>query len=188
MRQTVRFPVPVRFAYRKGKVSEPERRGADAAEPPAATPLARADEPRRQRRWWKTPAAGAAAAVFLAAIGLGSYFVVNALFQHRSSPSPPRLLAQVPGLPPGAVPCPQVYKDVHAPFNAGARGTPMTSCPFVEQVRGAYAARRPTSSPVVQLSVISPATEKWYDLTCIATGNYATCVGGAAGVIYLYNQ
>ena len=168
-------------------MTEPEHRGADAAEPPAATAPARDDAP-RQRRWWKTPAGSAVAAIILAVIGVGSYFGINALFQHGSSPSPPRVLAQVPGLPPGAAPCPQVYKDIHTPFNAGARGTPMTSCPFVEQVRGAYAAQSSTSSPVVQLSVISPATEKWYDLTCIATGSYTTCAGGAAAVIYLYNQ
>jgi hypothetical protein len=95
--------------------------------------------------------------------------------------------AQVPDLPLGATACKNVYNDIQIPFDAGARGTPTTSCPFVEQVRRTYSQLSATAAPTEQLHAISPATERWYDLACIPTGSYVTCTGGAAAVIYLYN-
>ncbi len=54
---------------------------------------------------------------------------------------------QVPGLPPGATQCDRVLPEEVNPFNAGARGTPMTSCPFVEQVRRASGPAQRTVVP-----------------------------------------
>jgi hypothetical protein len=167
-------------------VTEPDRRGTDTADRPAQTPAR--NDALTKRPWWKNPALIAAAAVVLAAIGVAGYFGVSALLPHPSSQSKPRTLAQVPGLPAGAAECPLVYTDVRVPFNAAARGTPTTSCAFVEQARQQYSRQSPSSSGTLQMSVISPTTEKWYNLVCTTTGNYVTCAGGAAAVIYLYNR
>ena len=78
------------------------------------------------------------------------------------------------------------YEEV-IPFNAGAQGTPMTSCPFVEQVRRAYDRRNAPLSQPQQMRVPSPATGDWYDLVCAPTGKFVTCMGGVGAVIYLYN-
>ena len=93
-------------------------------------------------------------------------------------------MPQVAGLPPGAAKCDPVYRDLPGPFNAGARGTPMTSCFFVEQVRRAY-----VMSPMSQLRVVSPTTRKPYDLQCTPAENedYVTCTGGQDAIIYLYH-
>jgi hypothetical protein len=168
-------------------VTEPDRRGTDTADRPAQTPAR--NDALTKRTWWKNPALIAVAAVVLAAIGVGGFFGVSALLPHPSPQSTPRTLAQVPGLPAGAAECPLVYTDVRVPFNAAARGTPTTSCAFVEQARQQYSRQSPSSSSgTLQMSVISPTTEKWYNLVCTTTGNYVTCAGGAAAVIYLYNR
>jgi len=108
------------------------------------------------------------------------------------TPSPAKMpsLAQVGDpLPPGAAGCRPIYLEIKAPFNAGARGTPLTSCAFVEQVRRtARADGYSVSSPSTQLQVVSPTTRKWYEMQCVSAGNYATCTGGEDAVVYLYNR
>jgi len=101
--------------------------------------------------------------------------------------SPATDITPVPNLPPGAMKCPVVYSDVTRPFNAGARGTPMTTCSFVEQVRKAFATSPAGSPDGAQFSVISPTTRKWYKVACFPSGDYTTCTGGQGAVIYLYN-
>jgi hypothetical protein len=176
-------------------VTDLERVGTDDAEPPPHTPPPppppQNDAP-PERPWWKTPRGAATLAVVLAAIGVGGYFGVNAALPDASSlttsSSAPGTIDQVPGLPRGAVPCIRLQTDVVVPFNAGARGTPATSCEFVEQVRKAFSdQRQPTSGPA-QLSVVSPATSRAYELACLGSGTYVTCTGGSAAVIYLYNR
>ncbi len=166
-----------------------ERAGTDTADPSTQTPRPQND-PSPKRPWWKTKVGAAAVAAVLAAIGVSGYLGVRAVLAHpssRTSSSTPSI-DQVGGLPPGAAPCPRIQTDVQVPFNAGARGTPATSCGFVEQVRKEYSAHStPTSGPI-ELSVISPATYKWYKLACFNSGSYVTCTGGAAAVIYLYNR
>lgn len=101
-------------------------------------------------------------------------------------PTPTVILTQVPGLPPSAT-CPVVYKDVATPFSAGARGTPMTSCPFVEQVRRAYSLQNPKGTGTQTVRAVSPTTHKEYGMICTAQGAYATCVGGQGAIVYLYH-
>ena len=105
-----------------------------------------------------------------------------------SAAQPPVTVTSVPGLPAGAAACDTLYAEVTTPFNAGARGTPMTSCGFVEQVRRAYPTRTLTAAGTSQLRVTSPSTQKSYDLVCFEVDRYATCTGGQGAVIYLYNQ
>jgi hypothetical protein len=110
-----------------------------------------------------------------------------ALFVVMRSPQIAPSLPQVPGLPPGAASCRLVYTQITAPFNAGARGTPLTSCAFVEQVRrAADTGHLSTSSPPTQLPVVSPTSRKWYEMQCTSAGSYVTCTGGEDAIVYLY--
>ena len=98
------------------------------------------------------------------------------------------LLPQVGDLPPGAASCHRIYTEITVPFNAGAR-TPLTSCPFVEQVRRtAHTAHLSTSSPPTQLRVVSPTTRKSYEMQCTSAGSYVTCTGGEDAIVYLYTS
>jgi hypothetical protein len=120
---------------------------------------------------------------------LSALLVVSAaLFVVMRSPHVAPSLRQVGDpLPPGAASCPQIYGEITAPFNAGAAGTPLTSCVFVEQVRWtAYADHLSTSPPPTQLRVVSPITRKQYEMQCISAGRYVTCTGGEDAVVYLY--
>ncbi len=91
-------------------------------------------------------------------------------------------------LPPGAATCRVIYPEIKEPFNAAAKGTPLTSCPFAEQVRRtAQAEHFSARSPSAQLKVVSPVSRKWYEMQCTSAGSYATCTGGEDAVVYLYN-
>ncbi|MCW2526057.1 MAG: serine/threonine protein kinase [Pseudonocardiales bacterium] len=162
----------------------------DAAAPSDPRPVDRPPTQTAHRHWWRSPAGAGAVVVALAALAVGGFFGAKALVRSRNSPTAtPPVTSEVPNyLPPGAVACKKVYTDVHHPFNAGARGTPTTSCPFVEQVRRTYSLLSSTSAPTDQIHAVSPATEKSYDLACITIGSYVTCTGGAAAVVYLYND
>ncbi len=123
-------------------------------------------------------------------MGVGGYFGISAVLAHPSSSAPPPPASgiddPVSGLPPGALKCTSVHTDT-GPFHSGARGTPATSCEFVQQVSMAYSKHTPTPGPDL-LTVLSPATSKSYHLVCLRIDGYATCTGGAAAVIYLYNK
>jgi hypothetical protein len=142
------------------------------------------------RPWWRSRVGAAAGAAVVAVIGLVGYFGIHAMLAHPSSPATAPSASDiddpVPGLPPGALPCTSIQTNVGL-FNAGARGTPATTCEFVEQVSMAYSKHTPTPGPDL-LTVLSPATSKSYHLVCLSMGGYATCTGGAAAVIYLYNK
>lgn len=101
----------------------------------------------------------------------------------------PHSLAQVGSpLPRGAAGCRPVYREIKKPFNAGARGTPLTSCAFVEQVRWTASEDHLSASPPpTQLVVISPTSRKQYEMQCISADSYVTCTGGEDAVVYLYN-
>jgi hypothetical protein len=115
--------------------------------------------------------------------------VSAALFVVMRSPQVAPSLRQVGDpLPPGAASCRLIYPEITAPFNAGARGTPLTSCAFVEQVRWtASADHLSTSSPPTQLRAVSPISRKPYEMQCVSAGSYLTCTGGEDAVVYLYS-
>jgi hypothetical protein len=102
------------------------------------------------------------------------------------TPTVPSLVQVGDPLPPGAGPCSPIYPEITKPFNAAAKGTPLTSCPFAEQVRRAYAEQSEASEPT-QLGVVSPVSRKRYEMQCVSAERYVTCVGGEDAVIYLYN-
>lgn len=107
---------------------------------------------------------------------------------HTASTPTTDPIAPVRGLPPGATFCDVNYSDVKTPFNHGARGTAVTTCGFVEEVRRAYAKQASPSSTANRINVASPVTRKGYDLMCVTEGTYVTCTGGEYAVIYLYNE
>jgi len=121
-------------------------------------------------------------AVFNIALGVSAAWWLD-------KPAVPSLLEQVGDpLPPGAAKCDVIYPEVKEPFNAAARGTPLTSCAFAEQIRRtAQAENFSVNSPSTQLKVVSPINRKWYEMQCISAGSYATCTGGNDAVVYLYN-
>jgi hypothetical protein len=122
--------------------------------------------------------------------GLNVLVVASAaFFVAVQSPHVASTLEQVGDpLPPGAAACDRTYKGITAPFDTGARGTPMTSCAFVEQVRWtAWADHLSTSSPPTQLQAVSPTTRKPYEMQCVSAGSYLTCTGGEDAVVYLYS-
>ena len=133
-----------------------------------------------QRTW----AIGLLAGLLVVLIASAALFVATRSPQHVA----PSALKQVGDpLPPGAAQCHQIYKEITEPFNAGARGTPLTSCALVEQVRWtAKADHVSTSSPPTQLAVVSPITRKQYEMQCISAGSYLTCTGGEDAVVYLF--
>jgi hypothetical protein len=133
----------------------------------------------RFRRTW---ARGLLAGLNVVLIASAALFVVM-----RSPHIAPSLRQVGDPLPPGAASCHQIYPEITEPFNAGARGTPLTTCPFVEQVRReASTDHLSTSSPPTQLRVVSPTSRKWYEMQCISAGSYVTCTGGEDAVVYLY--
>lgn len=162
-----------------------EHVGSGTSEPFAQTPPADIDAAPK-RRWRISRLGMAVGVVVVAAIGVGGYFGIDAL--STDPPKPTASPNHVRGLPRGASECTPIKTEVVVPFDAGARGSPATSCAFVEQVRKEYSRQStPTSGPT-QLKVVSPATAKWYYLACLNSGTYVTCTGGAAAVIYLYNK
>lgn len=173
-------------------MTEPESGGADTVDPQTQTTATRTDAPPKRPRWRK-PAGAAAATVVLAVIAVGGYFNINASLPHPSRHTTPKSTPSTtehmpPYLPPGAARCQRIYPDVPGRFNASARGTPATSCAFAEEARKEYGAQSPQSPGPTDLRVLSPATRKWYDLACLSSGDYVTCTGGAAAVIYLYHS
>jgi hypothetical protein len=129
------------------------------------------------RRWWTS---GVLAAINLIVIALAALVLL------RPAPVPAAMTLPQVGdpLPPGATAClVVVYDNLPGPLNAGARGTPMTTCEFVEQVRRAY-----VMSSAGQLTVVSPVTRKPYEMQCTPAGSYVTCTGGQDAIVYLYHR
>lgn len=100
------------------------------------------------------------------------------------STNPTPTTAEQVSLPSGAQPCDQLYPETSA-YTTSAKGTLITSCPFAEEVRVAYAGSGPPgeSRPVV---AISPVTQQAYTMDCTASGPLVTCTGGDNAVVYVY--
>jgi hypothetical protein len=133
-------------------------------------------------------AARAAIAAVLLASGVAATFELQAAQPRPLSVVSPLPVPQVNGLPPGSAACTPVYRELQFPFNSGARGTPLVSCAFVEEVRKVYSMHAAALSRTGEMTVVSPATGKWQSMNCIATGKYVTCAGDVAILVYLYNR
>nr|WP_235916467.1 serine/threonine-protein kinase [Spelaeibacter cavernicola] len=97
----------------------------------------------------------------------------------------PAAPAPVTALPSEAQPCSSVFGTTGA-YRTSAAGNDVTSCPFSEEVRRAYAASgSPTPQPRSVVAT-SPVTGLTYTMTCTANGALATCTGGDGAVVYVY--
>ncbi|WP_067692540.1 serine/threonine-protein kinase [Nocardia jejuensis] len=89
-------------------------------------------------------------------------------------------------LPAGSTPCTPVYAELNG-YTTAAIGNTVTSCPFAEEVRRAYAeataGRAGAASSVV---AVSPVTRRAYTMNCTAAGKLVTCIGGENAVVYVY--
>ncbi|GAM49531.1 hypothetical protein NSK11_contig00117-0008 [Nocardia seriolae] len=89
-------------------------------------------------------------------------------------------------LPTGSTPCPPVYAALGG-FSSSAIGSTVTSCPFAEEVRRAYAdAASSRPGTTVSVVVVSPVTGRTYTMNCTAAGKLVTCAGGENAVVYVY--
>ncbi|MTE13068.1 protein kinase [Nocardia sp. CT2-14] len=89
-------------------------------------------------------------------------------------------------LPAGSTSCPPVYAALGG-YGNSAIGNSVTTCPFAEEVRRAYAdaaSSRPGSA--VSVVAVSPVTGRSYTMNCTAAGKLVTCVGGENAVVYVY--
>lgn len=91
--------------------------------------------------------------------------------------------AEPMSLPTGATVCPAVYGPVGA-YTSSAAGTLITSCPFAEEVRIAYASAG-AAGGARRVQAFSPVTRTAYDMDC-AAGRVVTCRGGNDAVVYVY--
>lgn len=95
------------------------------------------------------------------------------------TPSPTAMPAELPG---GSQPCSDVFGEIGG-FRASAAGNGVTSCPFAEEVRRAYASQ-PGRNTTVTVDVLSTVTNQTYAMTC--TGDrLVTCSGGDNAVVHL---
>lgn len=98
----------------------------------------------------------------------------------RSTAAPTTTVARPPA---GATPCPPVYGAVGA-YASSAAGTTITSCPFAEEVRLAYAGSGAPGLPR-RVDAWSPVTRQWYPMDCTVDG-VVTCRGGNDAVVHVY--
>ncbi|WP_225729834.1 MULTISPECIES: serine/threonine-protein kinase [unclassified Nocardia] len=107
--------------------------------------------------------------------------------QSKTTTSTPSTSTTTSTLPAGATPCGQTQGG--APLSHAAAGNSVTSCPFAEAVRQAYAQTvSGTSASGGQRSVVavSPVTGRSYTMTCTSDGRLVTCIGGENAVVYVY--
>jgi hypothetical protein len=98
-----------------------------------------------------------------------------------------RAVAPATNLPAGATECPAVTGKANG-LAKSARGNDVTSCPFAEETRIAYARGGQPSTEQRTVVVYSPVTKQRYDMSCVVTGPgpLVTCTGGNGAVVYLF--
>lgn len=88
--------------------------------------------------------------------------------------------------------CPETFYNPEYPHSGGV--TPVTSCPFAEDVRAHYVSQ-PTRGVPVDITAYSPVTGESYDMTCepgiVTRGDGVEvpgveCSGGNAAVVLLW--
>lgn len=90
-------------------------------------------------------------------------------------------------LPAGAKSC-STGQPAPGTFTQSAAGSEVTSCPFAEAVRQAYAQSAAAASSRAPRSVVatSPVTGRTYTMNCVAEGQMVVCTGGENAVVYVY--
>ncbi|MGW4365221.1 protein kinase domain-containing protein [Nocardia takedensis] len=89
-------------------------------------------------------------------------------------------------LPEGTRTCTQT-EPILGRYRASAVGSKVTSCPFAEAVRTAYAEGGDgDTGEEREVGAISPINDREYTLLCVTGMDYVTCTGGENAVVYLY--
>ncbi len=101
----------------------------------------------------------------------------------RATSAAPTTSAGPVTLPAGAQPCESGAAS--GAFGKAAVGNSVTSCPFAEAVRQAYAAGG-TGAGARSVVAASPVTGRTYTMTCAPEGKLVTCTGGENAVVYVY--
>ncbi|MFR9752025.1 protein kinase domain-containing protein [Nocardia sp. 004] len=103
--------------------------------------------------------------------------------------APPPVEPPAVTLPVGATPCGQGGAAAGG-FSRSAAGTTVTSCPFAEAVRRAYAdsAEPPNTAGNAPRTVVatSPVTGQTYTMKCRTEDQLVICTGGNNAVVYVY--
>nr|WP_239003807.1 serine/threonine-protein kinase [Nocardia panacis] len=116
-----------------------------------------------------------------------------------SAPATPGRPAPTPGrsAPPTTKPSSVTLPSSATPCGAGSGGAALshaavgngvTSCPFAEEVRRAYAesASGVIGSGPRSVVATSPVTGRSYTMTCASDGGLITCTGGENALVYVY--
>lgn len=90
-----------------------------------------------------------------------------------------------PPLPAGATPCPRINPEFGR-FTTSAIGTPVTTCPFAEEVRRVYGESGNDVEPIREVVAFSSVTGQEHIMRCEVTGQIVTCSGGENAVVYVY--
>lgn len=133
-----------------------------------------------------TAAGGAATTATIAAYpgGSGSGTGTGADGPTTSAARPTTTGSTPVRLPAGSTPCGSTSSSANG--NAAA-GNGVTSCPFAEEVRRAYAAQAsPNSTAPRTVTAVSPVTGRSYTMTCTPSGGLVTCTGGENAIVYVY--
>lgn len=100
------------------------------------------------------------------------------------APAPVPAPAPVAGPPAGSSACGSTYGNLNG-YTRSAVGSSVTSCPFAEEVRYAYAVSGPRGSNRV-VTAVSPVNGAAYDMNCVANYAVVTCAGGNNAIVYIY--
>lgn len=100
------------------------------------------------------------------------------------APIPAPAPAPAAALPSTAQSCGSVYGSLNG-YTTSAVGSSVTSCPFAEEVRFAYASTGPRGLSRL-VTAVSPVTGTVYDMNCVANARVVTCAGGDNAVVYVY--
>ncbi|MEV0435524.1 protein kinase [Nocardia sp. NPDC050413] len=101
----------------------------------------------------------------------------------RATTAAPTTSAGPVTLPAGAQPCDSGSGS--GSFSKAAVGNTVTSCPFAQAVREAYAGGG-SASGAREVVATSPVTGRTYTMTCTPAGKLVTCTGGENAVVYVY--
>ncbi|MEV0293087.1 protein kinase [Nocardia sp. NPDC050710] len=158
------------------------QRSAIAAPVPAGDdpPSGKTGRSRRGRYWF-----GALLVVAIALAGLIGWQVRSG--SPGGDPTPPNIPATSVALPDGAQRCAQTEQPIGR-FTASAAGTSVTSCPFAEALRTAYAESAADAGVGDQRTVTatSPINGREYSMHCTAGAEFVTCTGGVNAIVYIY--
>lgn len=189
-------PYPSNSGYSPNSIRAPYGPSSNTPRPPA---------PGGGRNGGLIAAIVAVVALLLAALGVGGWFLLQGNSADESA-RPPTTANPIPSAsaevtpratmpsrstssasvapPSNAQICPAAFGPV-GEYVSSAAGTTITSCPFAEAVRVAYAGGGQAGAART-VNATSPVTGRSYAMNCSPVGGLITCTGGDNAVVYVY--